>query len=104
MKAAIRSALADSDIRAALQFYVQENVVLAGRFLDDLEKAIAHIEAHPASGSSRYSHELNIPQLKTWSLKRFPYVIFYIEHVDHLDVIRFVHERRDIPASLQDQT
>ncbi|HEY9545716.1 MAG TPA: type II toxin-antitoxin system RelE/ParE family toxin [Solimonas sp.] len=102
MKAAIRSALAETDIRAALAFYLEEAVTVAADFVDELEHAAQHIENHPASGSPRYARELNIPQLRFWPLRRFPYALFYIEHGDHLDVIRCVHLNRDIPACLQE--
>lgn len=102
MKPAVRSALAAADIQSAVEFYVTESVQVAADFIDALEHATRHIELHPATGSPRYAHELNIPQLRCWPLRQFPFALFYIEHTDHLDVIRCVHMRRDIPASLQD--
>lgn len=101
MKSAIRSALAEADIQSAVDFYVAEAAHVAADFIDELGRATRHIESNPATGSPRYGHELNIPQLRFWLLKRFPYALFYIEHTDHLDVIRCVHVSRDIPASLQ---
>lgn len=102
MKPAILSALAAADIQAALAFYCTEREALADAFIDELERTSRYIETNPASGSPRYAHELSIPQLRFWALRRFPYALFYIEHVDHLDVIRCVHMSRDIPASLRD--
>jgi len=102
VKPAIRSALAEADITAALSFHLAEAVKAAADFIVELERATRHIESHPATGSPRYAHELNIPQLRHWRLRRFPYALFYIEHVDHLDVIRCVHMSRDIPVRLQD--
>ena len=102
MKPAIRSALAAEDIQSAVEFYIAESVRAATDFIDELEHATAHVESHPATGSPRYAHELNIPQLRFWPLRRFPFALFYIEHTDHLDVIRCVHMSRDIPASLRD--
>jgi len=102
VKPAIRSALAEKDIREALDFYLAEAMHVAAAFIDELEHAARHIQSHPATGSPRYALALNIPQLRFWPLNQFPYALFYIEHVDHLDVLRCVHMRRDIPASLQD--
>lgn len=104
MKPAIRSALAEADIQSALGFYVAKAVHVAADFLDELERATRHIESSPATGSPRYAHKLNIPQLRFWPFTRFPYALFYIEHADHLDVIRCVHMSRDIPVCLQDET
>lgn len=104
MKPAVRSALAEADIESSLTFYAAESAQLALEFIDALEHAARHIELHPGTGSPRYAHELNIPQLRYWPLKRFPFALFYIEHGNHLDVIRCVHMSRDIPASLRDDT
>lgn len=101
MKPAIRSALAEADIQSAFDFYSAETVRGAANFIDELERAARHIESNPATGSPRYAHELNIPQLRFWPLKRFPYALFYVEHADHLDVIRCLHMSRDIPACMQ---
>jgi toxin ParE1/3/4 len=72
VKPAIRSALAEHDIRSALEFYIDESVRAATGFIDELERATAHIESHPATGSPPYAHELNIPRLRFWPLRRFP--------------------------------
>lgn len=101
MKPAIRSALAEADIDAALDFYLGEAPEAAAGFIDALERATRQIESHPASGSPRYSLELNLPWLRHWPLRRYPYALFYLEHEDHLDVIRCVHLSRDLPATLQ---
>ena len=102
MKPAVRSALAEADIESAFEFYTAESMHLALDFIDALEHATRHIETHPATGSPRYAHELNIPQLRFWTLRQFPFALFYIEHGTNLDVIRLVHLHRDIPASLRD--
>jgi toxin ParE1/3/4 len=102
VKAAVRSAVADSDIENAISHYVVEAAHVVDRFIDSLERAVAHIEKHPGTGSPRYAHELNIPQLRFWQLTSFPYALFYVEHDNHLDIVRLVHMSRDIPASLRD--
>lgn len=102
MKPEVRSALADQDILAAVDFYLSEAPAVASRFIDALEHAVRHIETHPESGSPRYAHELDLPRLRFWPLERFPYALFYIDHADHLDVLRCVHMSRDLPASLRD--
>lgn len=70
-------------------------------FVDALEKAYAHIGRHPAAGSPRYAHELNLPGLRCWPLARYPHLVFYVEHPDHIDVWRVLHGQRDIPAWMQ---
>ena len=101
MRAARRSALAQADIEAALDYYYNEAAHAAGGFIDALEQATTHIQRHPGTGSPRYAHELNLAQLRYWPLTRYPYALFYIEHADHVHVIRVVHMSRDIPATLR---
>ena len=101
MKPPIRSALADADIDSAVDFYLAGGPRAATAFIDALERATRHVGANPASGSPRYALELNIPGLRFWPLGRFPYALFYIEHPEHVHVIRCVHMSRDIPPTLQ---
>jgi toxin ParE1/3/4 len=49
-------------------------------FIDALEQAYTHIGRHPATGSPRYAHELNLPGLRAWPLTRYPHIVFYVEH------------------------
>jgi toxin ParE1/3/4 len=70
-------------------------------FVDALERALAHLGRHPASGSLRYAHELHLPWLRFWPLRRHPHLVFYVEHDQHVDVWRVLHGGRDIPAWLQ---
>jgi toxin ParE1/3/4 len=53
------------DVDEALTFYLNEGSASAALgMIDALEKAYAHIARHPATGSPRYAHELNLPHLR----------------------------------------
>lgn len=94
--------LANQDVQSAIDYYLSEGAEQAALgFIDALEKAYAHIARHPASGSSRYAHELDLPGLQCWPLKRFPYLLFYVERDDHIDVWRVLHGMNDIPSWMQ---
>lgn len=71
-------------------------------FIDALEQAYRHIARHPATGSPRYAHELELPGLRSWPLKRYPYLVFFVEHDEHIDVWRILHGGRDIPAWMRE--
>lgn len=97
--------LANQDVDEAIEHYLSENAEQAALgFIDALENAYAHIGRHPATGSPRYAHELNLPGLRFWSLTRYPQLVFYIEREDHIDVWRVLHGERDIPAWLGTET
>ena len=90
--------LANRDVESAIDYYLSENAEQAALgFIDALEKAYTHIGRHPATGSSRYAHELDLPGLRFWPLPRYPHLVFYVEHENHIDVWRVLHGQRDIP-------
>ncbi len=94
---------ADSDVDQAVDYYlsaVGEKAALG--FIDALEQAYRHIARHPATGSPRYAHELHLPGLRSWSLKRYPYLVFFVERDDHIDVWRVLHGERDIPTWMRE--
>lgn len=94
---------ANRDVDDAVAYYPKEHAEQAALGLvDALEDAYALLSRHPAIGTSRYAHELDIPGLRSWSLPRFPYVVFYLEQEDHIDTWRVLHSRRDIPAWMQE--
>jgi toxin ParE1/3/4 len=94
---------AREDVDAAVDYYVGEagaDVALA--FVDALEEAYGLIGRAGSAGSSRWSHDLNLPGLRTVRLKAFPWLVFYLERADHVDVWRVLHTRRDIPKWMSD--
>ncbi len=94
---------AQQDVEDALAYYMVEDAeVAAFGFIDALEQAYAHISRHPATGSPRYAHQLNLPGLRSWPLTHYPYLVFYVERSDHVDVWRVLQARRDIPALMLD--
>ena len=94
---------ANRDIDEALGHYLSEGAEAAALgLIDTLEQAYAHIARHPAMGSIHCAHELNLPGLHFWPLKRLPYLVFYAEHASHIDVWRVLNGQRDIPAWMQE--
>lgn len=98
-KPVILRAQAQRDIESAITYYaVEADADVALRFVDNLAQAYRAISSRPATGSPRYAQELDLPGLRSRNVKRFPYTIFYIERVDHIDLWRVLHSQRDIPA------
>jgi len=96
--------LANRDVDETIAHYLSaasDEVALG--FVDALERVYRHISRHPATGSSRYAVELNLPGLRSWPLMRFPHLVFYVETKDCIDVWRVVHSARDIPAWMHEQ-
>ena len=94
--------LARRDVEAAIDSYVRDaDPDIALGFIEALESAYQKIVESPSAGPPRYAHEFAIPGLRSRALKNYPYLVFYIDRDDHIDVWRVVHSRRDIPARMQ---
>jgi toxin ParE1/3/4 len=91
------------DIEDAIDHYaIAANQRISRGFADALERAFRYISTHPGAGSPRYSHELGIFGLRSWPLRRYPYLVFYVERDSHIDVLRVLHGQRDIPDWMHD--
>jgi toxin ParE1/3/4 len=103
VKPVVPRELANQDVDEAIAYYRDENAVQAAlEFIDALEQAYTHIGRNPASGSPRYAHELNLPGLRVWPIARYPFIVFYVERDEYIDVWRVLHGQRDIPAWMQE--
>ena len=102
-KRIVPRALARHDVDEAVDYYLAaagERVALG--FIDALERGYQAVSRAPAAGSPRHGYELALPGLRSFLLKRYPYLIFYVERDDHVDVWRVLHAKRDIPFWLQE--
>jgi toxin ParE1/3/4 len=93
--------VARRDVENAIDYYADEaGADIALRFIVALKDAYRVISTRPATGSPRFAHELELPGLRTREIARFPYLIFYLERDDHIDVWRVLHRQRDMQAWL----
>jgi toxin ParE1/3/4 len=90
------------DVEAIVEYYLTQRAERAALgFIDSLQKGYAHIARCPATGSPRHGQALDLAGLRSWPLAKYPYIVFYLDHPDHVDVIRVLHAQKDIPAWLQ---
>lgn len=101
MKKLVRRVLADKDIDLAIDYYIVNSPEHIAGFVEDVEHAFKHIQQFPASGSTRYALALDLPAIRAWQCNKFPYLIFYIEHATQTEILRVLHNKRDIPNTLQ---
>jgi toxin ParE1/3/4 len=100
-KPVIPRTLAQRDVEEAIDHYAdQAGVDVALKFIEALEEAYRAIGIRPATGSPRFGHELELPGLRSRKIARFPFLIFYLQREDHIDVWRILHAQRDIGAWL----
>ncbi len=103
-RAITRRKLARIDIEQAAVYYLENaGLPVAERFVAAVEAAAAHVATRPEAGSARYAQALDRPGLRFWPIKGFPYLVFYRDAGDHLDVWRVLHAERDIPVWLREE-
>jgi toxin ParE1/3/4 len=103
VKSVVPRETARRDVDEAIDYYLREaGDRIALRFIDAMQAALRFIGQSPAAGSPRYAYELDLPGLRSRQLKRFPYLIFYVEREDHIDIWRVLHAKRDIPVWLHE--
>lgn len=98
----VRREIARADIEQAVTYYLDTaGRTVAERFISGVEMTLSRAAVHPATGSARYADPLHRPGLRFWPIKGYPYLIFYLDRGEWLDVWRVLHAERDIPASLR---
>ncbi len=91
-------AAARRDVDEVITHYLEEaGSQVALGFTDALQEAFRHIADNPRSGSPRYGQEVNVPGLRSWPIKGYPHLVFYMVGQGQIDVWRVLHSRRDIP-------
>lgn len=91
-------------IKEVVQYYVTHaSPAVATRFRDEFKAATQLLVNNPGAGSLRLAHLLSDFELRTWTLSRFPFRIFFKVDAQELRVIAVAHERRDITPSLLGQ-
>ncbi len=102
-KPLVRRARARSDAEGIVDYYRSvSNNAIARDFIARLEQALRAIRLHPAAGSLRYGYDLNLPGLRSWQVKRYPYLVFYFDTPSNIDIWRILHAQRDIASSLHE--
>lgn len=101
MKPVVPRASAVQDIEDAVDHHLsQAGEAVAFGWIDDLEQTFEQLGAHPGAGSTRWDRELGLPCMRSVSLRRHPYVVFYVDREDVVDVWRVLHQRRDLHGEI----
>ncbi len=104
MKRIVPREEAERDIDEIADYYTDEaGEDIARGFADAVRDAYRIIGERPGMGSPRYAELLGLEGLRSRKLRRFPYLVFYLEREDHIDAWRVLHAQRDIPATLSEK-
>jgi toxin ParE1/3/4 len=100
-KPLLRRRAARLDTEAASDYYEQEaGPDVARRFLEAVRASLDSIRDRPGAGSLRYADMLGIRGLRSRPVTGFPHLVFYLEEDAHIEVVRILHARSDIPTRL----
>ena len=103
MKSIRQHRRAQLDILQALDYYrLEAGTKIAESFVLSIEASMDRLSRFPSMGSPHFGLMLNIPGLRTVLTPDFPYTVFYFERDAHVDVVRVLHQRRDIPSLLSE--
>lgn len=87
------------DAETITRYYASEGAQLALGFAEALQLAYTAIGDYPGIGSLRFAASLGVPDLRAYRLKRFPYLLFYVDRDAHIEIWRLLHVMRDIPGA-----
>ena len=93
---------AQQDLETGIDYYLFDggSEAAALGFITAVEGAFQRLGKNPAMGSPRYAYELDLPGLRSWPLKRYPHLVFYVERDDYVEIWRVINGVRDIPVWL----
>ena len=89
------------DEEEIVQYYEQtslEQVALS--FINALDQAFSQLSRYPQMGSPRPEYDLDLNGIRSWSLKRFPHLIYCEIQGNHIELWRILHPKRDIAQTM----
>jgi toxin ParE1/3/4 len=92
--------VAKRDIVEISDYYTEIFPDLADRFADEIDSSFKQLRDRPEIGSPRFSYLLPDHSLRIWQFDRFPFLVLYRLQNDLVDLLRVLHERRDLSADL----
>ena len=81
---------AREDIRAAMAYYVSQQLGLSHRFIQEIEATLYSLLSFGA-------YEVKFEGRRCIKVKKFPYLIYYLVEKDHkiITIVAVLHERQD---------
>jgi toxin ParE1/3/4 len=88
------------DEEEIIRFYERNSSQhIALNFINALEDALFQLGRYPRMGSARPDYELDLREIRSWTLKKFPHLIYYEIQSDHIELWRILHPKRDFASA-----
>src|ERR1051325_2577846 len=95
----VRRPVARRDLtEAVLYLRAEGGSALSHRFLDELEATFERLCSFPALGTSWPTTNPELIGLRRRLLPHFPYSVFYLPTEITVEIVRVLHNSRDVPA------
>ena len=91
MKLAVLAPAAQAELDGAVDWYEERVEGLGMKFLLLVDQALQEIQASPTT-FPRWEHDA---RFRKFVMQRFPYIVFYREQADRIDVIAIAHGARE---------
>jgi len=89
------------DTLDAIDYYrINPESLITENFSIFFDDALEQVGQHPNIGSPRAALDLDLEGIKSWSLKRFSHQIYYKVFIDHIELCRVLHPKRDISRAM----
>jgi len=90
MKSTVLAPAAQAELDGAIDWYEERGEGLGLKFLLVVDQALQEIQTSP-SAFPRWEHDT---RFRKFVMQRFPYIVFYRELADRIDVIAIAHGAR----------
>ncbi|PWU11348.1 MAG: hypothetical protein C5B50_23455 [Verrucomicrobia bacterium] len=85
------------DITRVIAWIALDNPSAAQRFYTAVRRAYSEIRRFPYIGVKRHFAE---PGIRSWRVRGFPHLIFYIPTSERIEVVRVLHPAMDLESEL----
>ena len=94
---------AQTDVDAEAAYYhTTDSLLTATRFLEDLRHVFERLVQFPHLGTFWPTGNRELIGLRRRPLPHFPYSVFYLPTEGAVEIVRVLHNSRDLPALLED--
>jgi toxin ParE1/3/4 len=98
----LRRRKAAQDAEEIADHIVEDSLVAAVRFLENVESTLKDLATFPGAGSPFESDNPELANLRFRRVKGFPnHVVFYVEHTNAIEVVRILYGARDLDTELR---
>lgn len=101
----VRTSAREDVLRQYSYYLIEKDAPRAAeRFLEAVQTAVEALCRTPRAGSPRVLEDPALAGLRSWPVSGFPALrIYYTHGGDELRILRILHGKRDIKASLEEE-